>query len=193
MPAKEPNNLIGELRRRNVFRVAIAYLAVAWLLIQVAETILPAYGYADSVIRTAVALAAVLFIPTLVFAWFFELTSEGVVPDSAIDRDSVSSIHSGRKFDFAIIGLLSIALIYFVSTHDWSKQDSTDVSGYPDKSVAVLPFVNLSGDPANEYLSDGITETLLHALAQLPDLKVPARTFLRVKILMSGKSPRNWV
>jgi len=176
MPKTKKKGLIGELRRRNVFRAAIAYLAVAWLLIQVAETILPAYGYADSVIRTMVALAAILFIPTLVFAWLFEFTADGFVRDSELDHEVASSTHPGRKFDFAIIGLLSIALIYFISTHNWREQEAIDPTGHMEKSVAVLPFDNLSGNPDNESLSDGITETMLHALAQLPDLKVPART-----------------
>lgn len=164
------------MKRRNVFRVAVAYLAVSWLLIQIAETIFPLFEFPDSAARTVVILVAILFVPTLIFSWFFELTPGGFVRDKDLDRDVTSSTQPGRKFDFTIIGLLSVALIYFVSTHDWNEEDGTGVFSFPEKSVAVLPFVNMSGNPDNEYFSDGLTETLLHTLAQLPGLKVSART-----------------
>jgi len=169
-------SLIQELKRRNVFRVAIAYAVTAWLLIQVAETIFPLFDFPDSAARTVVILAATLFFPTLIISWFFELTPGGFVRESDLDSEPPGLRHSGRRFDFAIIGVLSVALIYFVSTHEWNEQGGTGPFNFPEKSVAVLPFANLSGNLDNEYLSDGITETLLHALAQLPDLKVPART-----------------
>jgi len=146
----------------------------------VADTVLPrlpeVFSNPESAIRTIINLVAIGFFPILIFSWFFELTPGGFVRDSEIDRDAIKSAHAGRKFDFAIIGLLSVALIYFVSTHDWSEQGLADTSSFPEKSVAVLPFVNMSGDADNKYFSDGLTETLLHTLAQLPDLKVPART-----------------
>lgn len=180
MPETKKRNLVTELKRRNVFRVAIAYLAASWLFIEVADTILPRlpeiFSSPDGSIRTIIILVAIGFFPVVIFSWFFELTPGGFVRDSELDRDVVRSAHAGRKFDFAIIGLLSVALIYFVSTHDWSEQRLPDSAGFPDKSVAVLPFVNLSSNTENKYFSDGLTETLLHALAQLPDLKVPART-----------------
>jgi TolB-like protein/tetratricopeptide (TPR) repeat protein len=180
MPDQPLKNFAGELKRRNVFRVAIAYLAASWVFIEVAATILPrlpeVFSNPESSIRTIIILVAIGFFPTLIFSWFFELTPGGFVRDSEIDHDVTRSAHAGRKFDFAIIGLLSVALIYFVSTHDWSERDLADASGFPEKSVAVLPFVNMSGNVDNEYFSDGLTETLMHALAQLPDLKVPART-----------------
>jgi len=180
MPETKKRNLVTELKRRNVFRVAIAYLAASWLFIEVADTVLPrlpeVFSNPESAIRTIINLVAIGFFPILIFSWFFELTPGGFVRDSEIDRDVINSAHAGRKFDFAIIGLLSVALIYFISTHDWSKRGLTDTSSFPEKSVAVLPFVNMSSSMDNEYFSDGLTETLLHALAQLPDLKVPART-----------------
>ena len=176
MPADKSSGFVSELRRRNVFRVAIAYLAVAWLVIQVAETILPVYGFGDIAIRTIITLFAVLFVPVLVLAWFFELTPEGIVAEADADHTSAQALGRGRKFDFAIIGILSVALLYFVSMYDWRGAEVSPTAGPPDKSVAVLPFVNVSGADDDEYFSDGLTETLLNALAQIPDIKVPART-----------------
>ena len=176
MTADKSKRFVAELKRRNVFRVAIAYLAVAWLVIQVAETILPAYGLGDVAVRTVVTFFAVMFIPVVVLAWFFELTPDGIVAEADADHTSAQALSRGRKFDFAIIGVLSVALLFFISMHDWQGDEITQTTGPPDKSVAVLPFVNLSELSENEYFSDGLTETLLHALAQVPDIKVPART-----------------
>ncbi len=176
MTEKKKNSFVNELKRRNVFRVAIAYLAVSWLLIQVAETIFPLFDLPDSATRTIVIVASLLLIPTLVISWFFEFTASGFIRDSEVDHDAVGATQVGRRFDYAIIGVLSVALIYFVGTHNWSEQSTTDTIDIPHRSVAVLPFVNISGNPDNEYFSDGLTETLLHALAQLSGLKVSART-----------------
>jgi TolB-like protein len=176
MPDEKRQGFFRELGRRNVYRVAAAYLAFSWLLIQIVETILPVYGFADDAIRNVITALAAFFVPVVVFAWFFELTPGGFVPDREVDHGSDRAISAGRKFDFAIIGLLSIALIYFVSMYDWSGREVVATTGPPDRSVAVLPFVNMSGMAENEYFSDGLTETLLHVLAQIPDIKVPART-----------------
>jgi TolB-like protein len=180
MPDEHQQNLVQELKRRNVFRVAIAYLAASWLFIEVADTILPrlpeVFSNPESAIRTIIILVASGFFPILIFSWFFELTPGRFVRDSELNRDVTSPPHAGRKFDFAIIGLLSVALIYFVSTHQWNEQEQAETPGSLEKSIAVLPFDNLSGNLDNEYLPDGMTEILLHTLAQTGDLEVSART-----------------
>ena len=105
--------LYEELKRRNVIRVAIAYVAVSWLLIQVVETLFPVYGLSDATIRIIVAILGIGFIPILVIAWVFELTSEGFVKEEEVDPSRSITRVTGRKLDFAIIAVLVLALGYF--------------------------------------------------------------------------------
>ena len=101
---------IDELKRRNVFRVAVAYLVTAWLLIQVAETLFPLFGYSDKPARLIVVILAIGFIPVLIIAWLFELTPEGLKKEKDIDRSQPASRSISRKLDFAIAGVLAIWL-----------------------------------------------------------------------------------
>jgi TolB-like protein/Flp pilus assembly protein TadD len=163
--------LAAELRRRNVFRVAAAYLVVGWLLTEVLTTILPALG-APEWSETAVIYVFVLgFVAAVVLAWFFELTPDGIKRDEEIADDASARARRHRKVDY--VTLAGIALIIALLGFFGARQAEEDVDV---TSVAVLPFVNMSDDAANEYFSDGLTETLLHMLAQVPDLKVAART-----------------
>ena len=166
-------SLIEELKRRNVFRVAVAYVIVAWALLQVSDTLVPAL-HLPAWFQSGVALLLILGFPlALFFAWAFELTPEGLKREKNVDHSESIAHATGRKLDFVIIALLVVALGYF----GYDKfVPSPDKSQDSINSIAVLPFVNMSGNPDNEYFSDGLTETLLHALAQLPDLKVSART-----------------
>jgi len=187
-----------ELKRRNVFRVGIAYTVATWLLIQVTDTVFPRIGLPDSAVTLVIALLAIGFIPALIFAWAFEMTPEGIKREKDIDRTQSITPTTGRKLDRMIIGILTVAVAYLLidrvalkGSEPFSQQAAVQVSGAGDEkrdltpvampvkagpSIAVLPFVNMSGDQENEYFSDGLTETLLHMLAQLPDLKVAART-----------------
>lgn len=190
-------NLVQELKRRNVLRVGLAYLAGAWLLIQIVETLFPVFGLGDAAVRVAVIVVAIGFVPVLVVAWVFELTPAGLVKESEVDRSESITGETGKKLDRAIMVVLALALVYFAidkfvlspqreaeliesATHAGAEQaleeERAKASEIPHESIAVLPFVNMSGDQQNEYFSDGLTETLLHMLAQLPDLKVSART-----------------
>ncbi|KAA9131345.1 hypothetical protein F3N42_08460 [Marinihelvus fidelis] len=188
-------SLFAELKRRNVFRVGIAYLIVAWLVIQVADVMIDNIGAPDWLFSGILLVLAIGFALALVFAWAFELTPEGIKREHQVDRSQSITPQTGQKLNFLIIGGLSLAVVYLLvdklvlqdradapaqaveSTAPANDAASTDVTEVPDKpSVAVLPFVNMSDDKANEYFSDGLTETLLHMLAQLPDLQVPART-----------------
>jgi TolB-like protein len=180
-------SFVEELQRRNVLRVAIAYLAGSWLLIQIAETLLPIYGFGNAVIRIVVAILLVGFIPTVVFTWVFELTPEGLKRDSEVDRSQSITQTTGKKLDRAIIIVLGLALAYFAFDKlvlSESRIDSAREKGriegmvesYGDKSIAVLPFVDMSAAADQEYMSDGIAEELLNLLAKVQGLRVISRT-----------------
>jgi len=183
-----------ELKNRNVFRVAVAYLAAAWLLIEVSQTILPLYGFSDDAIRLLVTLLAIGFPLVLIFSWVFELTPEGFKFEKDIDRSVVLTGHKDKKLDRVIIILLALALAYFAfdkfviepSREAELVQTTTEAvteqisearkSQIADKSIAVLPFINMSSDPEDEYFSDGLTEELIGSLAKVQSLHVTART-----------------
>jgi TolB-like protein/Tfp pilus assembly protein PilF len=190
-------SFFNELKRRNVIRVGIAYAVVAWLLLQLADVLKELLSLPDEVGRTVVLLLLIGFIPALVFAWAFELTPEGLKRDAEVDRSRSVAPHTGRKLDRLIIVVLTIALAGFA----WDRfgrdagSGSASVSSEqplatdpalaaipavpaisPEKSIAVLPFVNMSGNTDNEYFSDGLSEELLNLLARVNGLKVAART-----------------
>jgi TolB-like protein/Flp pilus assembly protein TadD len=165
-------SFVKDLKRRNVFRVGAAYLVIAWLIAQVSQLALDSFGAPDWIIKSELFLLAVGFPVALVFAWAFELTPEGIKRDRDVGRDEPGPRVGGRKLDFIIIGALVIALGYFL----WERQQITAPPATLDRSVAVLPFVNLSSDEEQEYFSDGLSEELLNLLAKVPELQVSART-----------------
>ena len=182
-------SLFAELRRRNVFRVGVAYAAIGWLLVQVADVVFPLLGAPDWVLHILVVVLLLGLPVAVVFAWVFELTPEGVKREKDIDRSASITRSTGRKLDRVIIVALVIALGYFI----WERQariepaepiaqpgvetSTPDVADVPGKrSIAVLPFVNMSANPENEYFADGLSEELLNQLAQVPDLQVAGRT-----------------
>jgi TolB-like protein len=190
-------SLFNELRRRNVFRVAAAYLVAAWLLLQIVDVIGPILGLPDTIARYLLFLLAVGFIPAVVFAWAFELTPEGVRRESDVDRAGSVMARSGHRLDRAIMVVLALAVGFLLfdklvlqdgpggpdsrsarntlpeSSPFESRVPFTPVSG---ESVAVLPFIAMSNGPDDNYFADGLTEEIINALAQLPDLLVTART-----------------
>jgi TolB-like protein len=182
-----------ELKRRNVFRVSIAYLIVAWLIIQVADVMIDNIGAPDWLFQGILLVLGIGFPIAVFFSWVFEVTPDGVKREADVDRSSSTARDTGRKLDRGIIVVLVIALGYFI----WDSQDketSTVVTAEQtalqngasaiqapetiavEKSVAVLPFQNMSSDPEQEYFSDGITEEIINALVKIPGLSVPART-----------------
>ncbi len=183
-------SFLAELKRRNVIRMAGLYLVGAWLMVQVAGTVLPMFGAPDWIGRSLVLLLAIGFLPALVFAWVFELTPQGIKRDAEVAPEQSIAPQTARRMDRMIIVVLLLALAYFgfdkfvLAPRREALQVSAAVSHVAmqaeatagNKSIAVLPFVNMSGDPKNDYFSDGITEEILNALAQIPDLKVAART-----------------
>jgi TolB-like protein/Tfp pilus assembly protein PilF len=177
-------SLFNELKRRNVIRVALAYVVSAWLIIQVVETILPAFGYGDAAIRYIVIVLAIAFIPTLVFSWAFEFTPEGLKREVDVVREHSITRFTGKKLDRIIIVLLALGMGYFAfdkfvldpARHTELVEDTTQqvrsdvlVESYGDKSIAGC-------DPEQEYFSDGISEELLNLLAKIPELRVISRS-----------------
>jgi TolB-like protein/Tfp pilus assembly protein PilF len=196
-------SLLQELRRRNVFRVGVAYVLAAWVLLQVVDFVLGMISAPEWILRVFFLAAAAGLPLVLIFSWVFEVTPEGIKRESQIDRTQSITPQTGRKLDRAIIGILvvAVALLLLDRFVDRPGPDSTgamataqvepgqvglaggelkavDVApaaaGPP--SIAVLPFVNMSADPQNEYFSDGVAEEILNALARIPGLKVTART-----------------
>lgn len=161
--------LVSELRRRNVLRMAVLYVVAAWLIMQVAEVVIVLAGLPAWLGPLVLAVLAIGFPITLVFSWFYEITPEGLALEKDVmPGDSISHI-TGRRVDFIVIALLTAALIVF-SVHTWWP------SAPMDKSIAVLAFDNMSGDPEQEYFSDGISEELLNTLAKIGDLRVISRS-----------------
>ena len=168
-------SFFAELQRRNVYKVAVAYAVVAWLLMQVASQIFPFFEIPNWTIRLVIMLLALGFPIALVLAWAFELTPEGIKRTEEVDLSKSIRRKTGRKLDFLIIAvlLLVIAALLFQRFH---PKVSPTLSSSPEKSIAVLPFENLSRDPDNAYFAEGIQEEILTRLAKIADLKVISRT-----------------
>lgn len=169
------SQLFEELKRRNVFRVGIAYVVAAWLLLQVADLVLDAVTAPRWVMPVFLLAIAVGLPIALLFAWAFEMTPEGVKREREVDRSSSITQQTGRKLDRTIIVVL-LAAIALLLVDRFVLQDEPVDEAVTDKSVAVLPFVAMSSGPDDEYFADGLTEEILNSLAQLPDLLVSART-----------------
>ena len=180
------SSLFTELRRRNVIRVGLAYIVAAWLLLQVADVVLNNIEAPEWVFQAILLVVGLGFPLALLFAWAFELTPEGLKKEKDVDRSESVTHVTGRKLDFAIIGVLVLALGYFaydkfvigtpVDESSVAIDDEVSNTEIPEMSIAVLPFVNMSSDPEQEFFSDGISEELLNMLAQFPGLRVAART-----------------
>ncbi len=168
--------LFDELQRRNVLRVVFAYLVVGWLLTEVLTTVLPELGAPAWASRTVILVFALGFIPVAVLSWIYEFTPEGIKRDADVVSEG-GKRRKTRGFDYAVITAVTILILVIAVLGARTTVDELPVaSGVSSASVAVLPFVNMTGDARNDYFSDGMTETLLHMLAQIPDLQVAART-----------------
>jgi len=188
-------SLFAELRRRNVVRVGIAYAIIGWILAQIAEFAFENFGAPDWVLKSVVVVILLGLPLALFFAWAFEITPDGLKREEEVRRSQSLTRSTGRTLDFVIIGALVLVLGFFV----WERQtyreprDESDAVNIADqaepsgneqnpvddviiRSIAVLPFVNMSSDQEQEWFSDGLTEELLNALARTPDLLVAART-----------------
>ena len=183
-------SIVRELKRRNVFRVAAAYAVVGWMLAEVGGLLFDTFEAPAWVMKVYVSLIVLGFPLAVFLAWAFELTPEGLKREAEVDRSQSITAATGRKLDYLIIAVLILALAYFAvdkfvldssrdaqlvqtTTEAVSESGKSEIS---DKSIAVLPFVNMSDDASNEYFSDGISEEILNALAKVKDLKVAGRT-----------------
>jgi TolB-like protein/Tfp pilus assembly protein PilF len=177
----EKPSFFSELKRRNVYKVAVAYAVVSWLLIQAASILFPTFEAPPWAMKVFVAVIALGFPVALVFSWAFEITPEGLKRESEIEPGKSITHHTGRKLVGITIFIAVIATALFVfqllRPHLTSTGGpSAPVNAAPEKSVAVLAFANLSDDKGSEYFSDGISEELLTVLQKIPGLHVAART-----------------
>jgi hypothetical protein len=157
-------SFFNELKRRNVFRAATAYVVAAWLIIQVIETIFPAFGFDDSAVRIAVIMLTVGFLPVVILAWAFELTPDGLKQEKEVDYSSPTFKQFGKRIDRLIMVVLAIAVAYFLFDELFieARQDA----GTERSSIAILPFANRSDREEDAFFSDGMHDDLLTSLGQ---------------------------
>jgi len=174
----------GELKRRNVVRVAIAYAIVAWLILQLSDVLAPMLSLPEWIGKLVLFILLIGFPLALIFAWAFELTPEGVKREKNVTRDQSITHATGRRLNTVIIAVLTIAVALFSfdkfvlgpAAPDSTTSVLEPIAAEIPQSIAVLPFVNMSSDPEQEYFSDGLSEEILNLLAKIPDLKVIGRT-----------------
>ena len=180
-------SFFDELKRRNVFRVGVAYVIIAWLIAQVTELALDSFAAPDWVMKTILFLLVIGFPLALLFSWAFELTPEGIKLDKNVDRSESSTPKTGQKLDRIIIAVLLIAVVALLTDRFVLQQNEQEAAAVQEsdesstvtvteKSVAVLPFRAMSNGTDDEYFADGLTDEILNSLAQLPELQVTART-----------------
>ena len=182
-----PESFFGELKRRNVIRMVGLYLVGAWLVVQVAGTVLPMFGAPEWLPLTIVVLLAIGFVPAVIFSWVFELTPQGLKREEDVAPGQSITPRTGRRMDHMIIVVLVLALGYFAFDKFVlapRREAALVASAAPDeaksvinaKSIAVLPFENLSEEKANAFFAEGVQDEILTHLARIADLKVISRT-----------------
>jgi TolB-like protein len=194
-------SFLEELKQRNVVRAAVLYIVASWLIMQVADVLFDNLGAPDWAFRILLALLALFFLPALIFAWLYEMTPEGLKREADVDRSQTIRASTGHKMNVLIVVLLVAAIVTVVADRlippaadpepagvtiqatpapppptPRVTADPAPDAGPPARSIAVLPFVNMSGDEENEYFADGLSEEILNFLAGVPDLRVTART-----------------
>ncbi|NCF14554.1 MAG: tetratricopeptide repeat protein [Gammaproteobacteria bacterium] len=173
------SSLIAELRRRNVLRVAATYAVVAWIIIEAGSVLLPTFGASEMAFKVYVVVVVIGFLASLIVAWIFEVTPEGVRLEKNIDRSVSITPRTGRRLDFMFIALLVIALGVSVTLNVTGMRDAPEIEvASPEErlSIAVLPFTSRSTDPENQLFADGIHDDLLTRLANIGALRVISRT-----------------
>ena len=172
-------NFFAELKRRNVYKVAVAYAIAAWLLIQAASILFPTFNAPPWVMQVLVIILVLGFPAALVFSWAFEVTPEGIVRESEVEAAESVTRHTGRKIVAITVALGVIASALFLFQLYWAKSNTGSRganAAISQKSIAVLPFENLSDDKQNSFFTDGVQDEILTNLARVADLKVISRT-----------------
>ncbi len=170
--------LLAELKRRNVFRAAAFYAAASWLLVQIATQVFPFFDVPNWAVRVVVLAAVIGFPFAVLFSWFYEWTPQGLKRESEVAPDESITHVTGKKLDRWIIAVLGLAVVLLLANSFvlHKGEDAASAAPAPGKSIAVLPFENLSADKANAYFADGIQDEILTGLAKIGELKVISRT-----------------
>ena len=168
------SQLFQELKRRNVFRVGLAYLAIAWLVLQVSDIVLDTIAAPDWLMKALMFFLAIGFPIAVLFAWAYEMTPEGIKREADVDRSASITQQTGQKLNRTIIAVLVVAVGFLLA--DKFMLPKAGPITVTDKSVAVLPFVAMSRGEDDEYFADGLTEEILNSLTRVPELLVTART-----------------
>src|SRR3954471_11093159 len=173
----DPRNFFAELKRRNVIRAAILYLGGVWALAQGISQLGPSVGAPEWTTRWVLVAAAIGFPFWIAFAWFYEFTPEGLKRESEIAPDNSTAHSTGRTLDKWIIAVLALALVLLL-TNQFVRRDANSglTANIPEKSIAVLPFENLSSEKDNAYFAEGIQDEILTRLSKIAALKVISRT-----------------
>jgi TolB-like protein/Flp pilus assembly protein TadD len=166
------SRFFAELKRRHVYRAAIAYGMVAWLLTQIATQVFPFFDIPNSAVRFVIVALLLGFPIAMLLAWLYEFTGEGFVRDEDVDPSTRKS--AGRRLDFIIIGVLLVLIAVLIFGRPLFRSSSGEI--IPEKSIAVLPFANFSDDKQNAFFADGIQDDILTALARISDLRVISRS-----------------
>lgn len=186
-------NLFTELKRRNVFRVGLAYLVAAWLVAQVVELAADSFAAPGWIMKMLIVVLIIGFPAVLFFAWAYEFTPEGLKRESEVTRAESITHETARRLDYVTIVLVLAAVVITLADRHYFAESGTEETvpaavqtevsdpgaqqyAATDRSIAVLPFVNMSDDSENEYFADGLAEEILNRLAQLPELRVAGRT-----------------
>ena len=179
--------IISELKRRNVFKVAMAYAIAGWLIIQVATSVFPAFKFPAWTTQFVIILVLIGFPISVIVAWAFELTPEGVKRTDEVPEEKYVTKRTGRKLNY-VLGILLVFTIGIIFYQQFFKTQPTvsgtvskgktiaDSASAPAKSIAVLPFENMSADSNNVYFANGMQDMILTKLADIGDLKVISRT-----------------
>lgn len=174
------SSLFEELKRRNVFRVAIAYVAIAWLILQVADVVLGNIEAPEWLFEALLFFLAIGFPLAILFAWAYEVTPEGIKREHEVDRSESITRQTGHRLNRTIMVVLATAVAFLLvdkfMLREPASETATVADAITEKSVAVLPFVALSSGPDDEYFVDGLTEEILNSLTRVPELLVTART-----------------
>src|SRR6266536_3951711 len=160
-----PRHFIAELKRRNVYKVAVAYAVVAWLLVQVTTQVFPIFEIPNWALRLIVLVIIIGFPIALVIAWAFELTPEGIKHTEDVDLSN-KRISKNRTWIYVTLIGAALSVTLFLIGRLSAPSSGASPAGVPAKSIAVLPFVNMSADKSDEYLSDGMTEELINVLTK---------------------------